>query len=98
MYISRSIITSDRISTNYVEGQYVYERVDFCEWDTFRYGDQYLYSILRNLRTGEVKTQSDFCFWYVEEPGEYELEIQINLEMNQELGILLLKRILHLSH
>ena len=31
---------------------------------------------LRNLRTGEVKTQSDFCFWYVEEPGEYELEIQ----------------------
>lgn len=76
MYISRSIITSDRISTNYVEGQYVYERVDFCEWDTFRYGDQYLYSILRNLRTGEIKTQSDFCFWYVEEPGEYELEIQ----------------------
>lgn len=76
MLVSRSIITTDRITTEYVEGQYIYDRLNFMDWDCFREGDKYIFTSLKNLRTNEVVNQSDFCIWTIEKPGEYELEIQ----------------------
>ena len=73
IYLDRSILTTDRIHTNFIEGQYYYDSVVFNDVDNPWYNTDGKVFTIYNKITNENKLVAPY--FSVSEPGEYVMTI-----------------------